>query len=564
MSSGGPDDSADLHGLRPEDWCLGGCYGDSITVRAARNPDPAILRTILEHGHRNYPQSQYLAEGNEHGPNAVNPPDVPGYTSALLQVIISQFPENVTTLLNAGANPNGFSRSSLSHNAAGFLRFGPHFAERQNYRMEDSSVFNREHLITYIDVQQLEPLTQEEVEQRFRCPIASRFWTEVRYRTFSPVENSDLIPALLAAAENPDVDILKSLLDAPGTDTSFWTSNPHAPNMPSPAMPSSLAISAPLHAAIRGRNQPALSLLLSHDFNPNVLPLAAPAHCITPAMATIVCCDPWNIDAYKTLREHSLLDLRIRTPVYNVSLVHFAVARLDMSILKTVTTDVSLSVAGRTALGHNLLHIACLPLDESWVQMHSLPIFTSCRETRNLSELEIVSEGAGDYLHARKILKERKSRVPKFSGLRGRKRSARFSTRPTREAVRDCHRRQMEIVGFLLDNCKSLDVAAMDIHGNTPMHYLASHRDINEELLDILWKEEYAEEAWRMIENRYGFTAAILFCSGYNVVEEEKHWWNVIDVWEEKQQNEKEIWEEKFRSASHAVVQRALLRPDSN
>lgn len=68
-------------------------------------------------------------------------------------------------------------------------------------------------------------------------------------------------------------------------------------------------------------------------------------------------------------------------------------------------------------------------------------------------------------------------------------------------------------MGYLLENCKNIDVAATDIYGKTVLEYLASYRDINEELLDLLWEEDCAEEAWRATANRYGFTAADLFRS---------------------------------------------------
>ncbi|KAL8847372.1 MAG: hypothetical protein Q9221_007583 [Calogaya cf. arnoldii] len=548
-----------LYGLTFDDWCPGGCYGTTAAIRAASNPNTDVLRTILKYGDQDEP--------DEYGPNAINSLDLPGYVSALIQAIISQHPENVSTLLGAGANPNGLPLPMLSHNTAGFLRLGPHFADEQDYGMADLWVYNRTHLLKYIPVPQLSSLTRGEVEQCFECPTPSRFWSEVNFRTLCPVDNADSIPALVAAAEQPDITILRSLLDLPGTDTSFWTGNPQPLDIPNPATPSSLSLSSPLHAAIRGRNLPALSILLSRGFNPNILPLAAPTRCITPAMATIVDCDPWNTDAYRVLREHLLIDLTIRTPVYNVSLLHFAVARLNLPLLQAIAADVPLDSAGRTALGHSILHIACLPLDESWVQMHSRPVFTSCRKTRNLSELDVACEGIGDYLQARRELEDRRlwRKVPNV-GPNKRIHPPRFSARPTREALQDCHRRQVDVVGYLLQNCPSLDLAAADVHGNTALHYLASHRDINSALLDLLWSHDAAEEAWRFMENRYGFTAADLFKSGFNVNEnEEKEFWGVIDKWEREREKEKEIWEAKFRAASHALVQRAvdMIEPDS-
>ncbi len=137
----------------------------------------------------------------------------------------------------------------------------------------------------------------------------------------------------------------------------------------------------------------------------------------------------------------------------------------------------------------------------------------------------------------------------------------RFSKRPARETVQDCHRRQIETVNYLLQNHKTLDVAATDIHGNTALHYLACHRDINEALLDLLWNEGGAEEAWRATRNRYGFTAAELFKSGYDVdEEEEKEFWDVIGEQRATRVRKEELWEQILRNADDVLVQRILGR----
>lgn len=545
----------DLHGLGKQDWYEGDPHNGLATIHAAENPNPDILRTILQYGNRYYTGGQltssniprYLSVSNGYGPNATNGPDLPGYTSALIQAIVSQHPENVTTLLSAGAHPNGISLDSLSHNAAGFLRLGPRFAEHQEYGMEDPSIYNREHLLAYIPTPQLSPLTQQEIEHRFDCPFPSVFWSEVDFRYLCPVPNADSIPALVAAAEGSDLKILKSLLDAPATDISFWTVYPQPQDIPEPASPSSLAISTPLHAAIYARNLPALSLLLSRGFDPNALPLTAPTRCITPTMAAIVYCDPWNEEAYNAISGHPLADLGIRTPIYDVSILHFAVARLDLTLLETVAADLKLEKARETALGHSLLHIACLPLDESWIQMHSEPIFKSCHETRNLSELEIVEEGAGDYVKARDIRKQGPYTVAMFDP--NYEPPPRFSERPTTEAVRDCHRRQMEVVRYLLKNCMMIDAGATDVHGNTAQHYVACHRDVNKGLLDQLRDHTRGEQTWRGAKNRYGFTPAELFESGQNVIEEEKSYWHVLDGWWVKRWKETELWKEKIQAS---------------
>ncbi|KAL8758463.1 MAG: hypothetical protein Q9199_001481 [Rusavskia elegans] len=107
--------------------------------------------------------------------------------------------------------------------------------------------------------------------------------------------------------------------------------------------------------------------------------------------------------------------------------------------------------------------------------------------------------------------------------------------------------------------CKTNDIAATDAHGSTALHYRSSHRDINEEPLDLLWEEDYAEEVWRATANRYGFTAAELFRSRYNIIKEQNGFWKVVDEWKGPYSKRKKIWEENYRAASDAVVQRALL-----
>lgn len=135
--------------------------------------------------------------------------------------------------------------------------------------------------------------------------------------------------------------------------------------MPVPATVSSLAVGTPLHSAIWSRNTEMLGFLLSSGLDSNSMPLAVITRCNTPAMATIVHCDPWNEFVSRCLRQHPQLKPHIRTPIYDVHILRFAAARLSLSLLKAVAEIMSLDGAGVTALGHNLLHVACLPLDDA-------------------------------------------------------------------------------------------------------------------------------------------------------------------------------------------------------
>ena len=95
---------------------------------------------------------------------------------------------------------------------------------------------------------------------------------------------------------------------------------------------------------------------------------------------------------------------------YIVHLLHSAVAFLSLLLLEIIATDVALFNACETAPGYTLLHIACLPLDERCIQLHSKAIDTSIHETRNLSELDgkikdkQSSATTNNYIDARKVL----------------------------------------------------------------------------------------------------------------------------------------------------------------
>ena len=47
-----------LHGLSADNWSPGGCYDVAVAIRAAWNPNPNVLRTILKYGDPYYPQGQ--------------------------------------------------------------------------------------------------------------------------------------------------------------------------------------------------------------------------------------------------------------------------------------------------------------------------------------------------------------------------------------------------------------------------------------------------------------------------------------------------------------------------
>jgi hypothetical protein len=87
---------------------------------------------------------------------------------------------------------------------------------------------------------------------------------------------------------------------------------------------------------------------------------------------------------FNILASQPNINFELRTPVYGVHILYFAVARLDLEMLKYVASEIPLRNARVTALGHTLLHVACMPADSLEVMRHSKEIYQSIHETRGL------------------------------------------------------------------------------------------------------------------------------------------------------------------------------------
>ncbi|KAI4182812.1 MAG: hypothetical protein LQ348_004798 [Seirophora lacunosa] len=446
--------------------------------------------------------------------------DYPGHSTPLLRAIRSQHVNEVQALLKKTSNANGVSLRGLSINAAGFLRFGP---INTHVQLDNPcAVFHtRENALLAIGKPQLSTITEEEVKDRYEDCIA-RFWTEPYLRPLDQIQQGDVIPAFVEAAQGSSIEIINLLLSA-SADISFWCSEPTA--LPTNPTASSLAVSTPLHSAVWSRNADMLRHLLAKGLNPNTMPLAAPTRCITPAMATIVHCDPWNQEAYEVLRHHPKFNPYARTPVYSVHLLHFAVATLSLPLIETISAHVPTSHAGKTALGHTLLHVACMPLDERYIQMHSEAVYRSIHETRNLSETEGVIKpehkdlASNDYVTVRPVLDYRRWSLDEFRA------KIFHSQTPPLECIhkrlmssRHYHQAQTLAVQLICEHAP-VDVGSQDVHGNTALHYLASQRGVNRDLIAWLRTRNNGEMAWRQKKNQYGYTAEDLLESAEAAVE---------------------------------------------
>jgi hypothetical protein len=478
------------------------------SIRAAGNPDPAVLEQVLRQGlsdvaarreevegrlsqddrqftaatrnailkqegivihskavRTHGPNATWLKQGGEFGEVVINSP--------LLQAIRSRLPANIATLLKWHADPNGLSVEDLSFYQALFLRFRPEIPWNVDL---DGDLANRKDFLSHMELPQTWPLTQDEIKDRFFDGVAP-FWSGQYDLPVDFWVNGETAHSLVEAARTGSIEIFDQVYKA-SPDASFWIS-PQI-QIPEPPTSSSLVVSTPVHAVIQARRTAMLSHLLDLGFDPNVQALAAITKCTTPLAATIVHCKPWNIEAYELLASHPKINFNISTPIYSVHLLHFATACLSLPMLHRITQDTQLKNAGKTALGHTLLHVACLPLTSAFIQFASKKIFRSIHEVSDLSS---------------------KVQQP-----------ARFKQidDPGASRLADHFAAQTDVVKFLFEN-EPQDVGAVDVHGNTALHYLAGHRCVNTDLIEWIRGCSGAEEAWKNVRNIYGYTADDLY-----------------------------------------------------
>lgn len=474
----------------------------SPSMRAASNPDQRILKAVLSEGfelyhhlscsRRSLVRANYYGkfENIDHSPEILNyrseyschalrsrGRSLTGVTSPIMEAIRAKLPNNVKILLDAGANPNGLPYFIFNDYAALFLRFRPSI---QPLKLGESDPASRSTYLELMDLPQISSLTREEVEDRYWEGMAP-FWCEENFTDACFWPHGNTLHALVEAAKSGSIEIFDMLLEA-GADTTFWKKPQFY--VPSPASESALSISSPLHAAIANSNLPILWHLLELGFDPNTMALSNPTRCVTPLMATVISSDKFEKEAFDILYSRPNIGLELRTPVYEVHFLHFAVAKLDLDMLKHVATRIPLHTAGTTALGHTLLHIACMPAYSLKIQRHASLIRKSIHETRD-------TRSFNDY----------NSLGPVSDRI----------LPPETELEQ-----QRLIVKYLWKNGIN-DPDARDIHGNTPLHYLAGCRTINDHLLDWWLQDDSVCDVWGSSQNSHGATPWMLKVAGSRV-----------------------------------------------
>lgn len=460
-----------------------GPEGLPAIIRASKLPDPRVLEALLK------------LESPEKSPSSFLDAETAGYyTSALLAAIKARSPANVSMLLSHGADPNGLPLKCFSSRSVGFLRFR-HL--RWSARMF-SVAPPREVALAMLPHPQTDPLTEEEIDAR--RSTRARFWAEPSMPVFG--SGDEAITALESAAATGDVQMFDELLNA-GADTAAWKSEHAYTCIPSEHSVSYLSMSSPLHRAVEANQLIMIRHLLNVNFEPNNFPLTPITCSLNPAMTAIACI---NLPAYRLLAPHS--DFTRTTPIYGIHILHFAAATLSLDVFLEVAKNMSFETVPPTALLHTLLHVVCLPLNDTYINHHSAKCHASIHEFRCLDR-----STQNQTLHPHP--------PPNQLLRRGRNPSQATSSL---SSISSDHLAQTTFVLHLLRHT-STPLSAQDIHGNTPLHYLAGHRIVNAELLRILLSEEKdfdGESVWAGSRNRWGFTPKELFEEGNEVRESEE------------------------------------------
>ena len=379
------------------------------------------------------------------------------------------------TLLVHGGDPNGVPLSGLSVSASCLLRF-------RDYTSLIAGP--REQVPRRISTPQTVLITAAEIEARRKRKC--HFWSSADCVTLNHHRGGDGATALEEACKHESIEILELILSS-SPDNSFWKTSDSQTDIPEPATPSSLSVSNPLICAIKTRQNNHLRRVLNLDMNPNSMPLACRQQSYSPTMATLMCCDPPNWNALSLLLPHTKIEYNLVTPLKKVQSLQITVALFSTPLLKRILeTGFSISATPPTALGHALLHIACLPLDITHVNIFQERIYSSAHEFGQLSPERM-----------------------KYHIL--------FDIDGPQPQPTDFFPTQAELVHYLLSQSPHPNalLAAQDCHRNTALHSSAMYRTVDQELLDsLLDSSEKAQDVYYDFRNHWGWTAENLVRHG--------------------------------------------------
>jgi hypothetical protein len=192
------------------------------------------------------------------------------------------------------------------------------------------------------------------------------------------------------------------------------------------------------------------------------------------------------------LLSHPQLNANIRTPIFNVHLLHFATARHNPELLAWLADLIpgGLGAAGITALGHTLLHVASLPLTGWQVDGGNLDVAQSIHCIRTLDSRWVPYQLPS----------------PIFARFKTPSEMSLLKPQPMTEGEQQAQRATIKV---LLD-WGGCDVHAQDVDGNTALHYLAGTLNIDFATIMLVRGMEGGEQVWHETRNRWGFTPSDL------------------------------------------------------
>ena len=227
-------------------------------------------------------------------------------------------------------------------------------------------------------------------------------------------------------------------------------------------------------------------LLHQYHYSPNYRPLAAaPTLALPPLSYALACCDPDDPkirECITELLDHPNLDLHLRTPIFELHPLHFAVARHNPALLSWLALP--LSSAGSTALGQTLLHIASLPLTSESIDQNNPHVVRSIHCARTLNPAWLPHPRPSP-LH---LQPQPQSRL---NSLRPRPRT------PLTPAEQEA---QLNTLRVLVD--AGIDVRAQDVDGNTALHYLVVTLNVGSSAVQLLRDMDAGEEVYHHALNR--------------------------------------------------------------
>jgi hypothetical protein len=466
-------------------------------IAAAGLQSSSVLRFLLE-------RTQLLEDEETRSAvlNQATDPYIGGtnkWTTPLLRAIERQRPENVRLLLAHGADPNGCCIQTQRNLSRLVRRFWLVEASDLEERYPDELPFALSYgaPIRTTDVgkvsEELAPLTDAEIKNR-RTRFFPRFWTE-RHKKGLDYSRDDTLLNSIVRAGTSSPEILDLLLDG-GADAQFWQQPDTNEQLKDEEhlSPSALALSTPLHAAIAGNNLTMLRVLLQRGFNPNARAIITGSLAITPAQYAIT---TGRLEAYSILKTHDQLDAGIVTPIYRAHILHFATALLRLELMRA--TELPLSTAPPTALGHTLLHVACMPYNGADVQA-SPKIEKSINDVRNMRDTRYILHPTDSAMYDASGVK---IRLPQ----EGQSKSPQNSPRDIPNELQQ----QEGVCRHIISELGATHIGLTDVHGNTALHYLAGAWFLNEGLISWMREQIGGEDVWTSAENIWGHTPLALW-----------------------------------------------------